>query len=137
MTTLKELLQKYREPILYMVFGAVTTLVNLAVYFLCYNLWGIHNDISVILAWFFSILVAFLTNKPFVFESHDWSRAVLLPEAAGFFGCRAGSGVLELVLMHVTVEMMKLPGMLMKFLVNILVIIINYVGSKLLVFRKK
>ena len=64
-------------------------------------------------------------------------RKVLLPEAGSFFGCRLGSGVLELVLMHVTVEMLGWPGMLMKLLVNIIVVILNYVASKVLVFRKK
>ena len=83
------------------------------------------------------MLTAFLTNKPFVFGSHDWSMKVLLPEAGSFFGCRLGSGLVELLLMHITVEMLGWPGMLMKLLVNVIVVILNYVASKLLVFRNK
>ena len=89
------------------------------------------------IAWVIAVLTAFLTNKPFVFGSHDWSPKVLLPEAGSFFGCRLGSGLVELVLMHITVEMLGLPGMLMKLLVNVIVVILNYVASNLLVFRKK
>ena len=132
-----QLVKKYWSILSYLFFGVVTTVVNLAVYYLCYHAWGISSDLSTVIAWVIAVLTAFLTNKPFVFGSHDWSMKVLLPEAGSFFGCRLGSGVLELVLMHVTVEMLGWPGMLMKLLVNVLVVIINYVASKLLVFRKK
>lgn len=137
MKAILALLQKYRDIIAYLFFGAVTTLVNLVVYYLCYEVWGMRNTPSVIIAWVIAVLTAFLTNKPFVFRSHDWSPKVLLPEAASFFGCRVGTGVLELVLMYITVDLLGLSGMLMKLLVNIIVIVLNYVGSKLLVFRKK
>ena len=137
MEKLIQLVKKYWSILSYLFFGAVTTLVNMVVYYLCYHLWGIGSDLSTIIAWVLSVLTAFLTNKPFVFGSHDWSPKVLLPEAGSFFGCRVGSGVLELVLMHITVEMLGWPGMLMKLLVNVIVMILNYVASKLLVFRNK
>lgn len=134
---LKQLLDKYRSVIAYVFFGGVTTVVNLAAYYLCYHLFSIPNTPSVVISWILAVLVAFLTNKPFVFESHDWSLSVLLPEISSFFGCRAGTGVVELIFMHITVDIMDFSGMLMKLLINILVIILNYVGSKLLVFRNK
>lgn len=137
MKAILALLQKYRDIIAYLFFGAVTTVVNLVAYYLCYEVWQIANTPSVIIAWILAVLVAFLTNKPFVFRSHDWSFKVLLPEAGSFFGCRVGTGILELVLMYLTVDLMQLNGMLMKLVINILVVILNYVGSKLLVFRKK
>ena len=132
-----QLVKKYWSIISYLFFGVVTTVVNMVVYYLCYHLWGISSDLSTVIAWVLAVLTAFLTNKPFVFGSHDWSPKVLLPEAGSFFGCRLGSGLVELVLMHITVEMLGLPGMLMKLLVNVIVVILNYVASKLLVFRKK
>ena len=131
------LVKKYWSIISYLFFGVVTTVVNMLVYYLCYHLWGISSDLSTVIAWVIAVLTAFLTNKPFVFGSHDWSPKVLLPEAGSFFGCRLGSGLVELVLMHITVEMLGWPGMLMKLLVNVIVVILNYVASKLLVFRKK
>ncbi len=132
-----QLVKKYWSIISYLFFGVVTTVVNMVVYYLCYHLRGISSDLSTVIAWVIAVLTAFLTNKPFVFGSHDWSPKVLLPEAGSFFGCRLGSGLVELVLMHITVEMLGLPGMLMKLLVNVIVVILNYVASNLLVFRKK
>ena len=131
------LLKKYRDIVAYLFFGAVTTLINLAVYYLCYEIMSIPNTPSVIIAWVIAVLAAFLTNKPFVFRSHDWSMKVLLPEAGSFLSCRIGTGILELVLMYLTVDLLHWNGMLMKLLVNIIVIILNYAGSKLLVFRNK
>lgn len=137
MEKLIQLVKKYWSIISYLFFGVVTTVVNMVIYYICYHIWGINSDLATVIAWVIAVLTAFLTNKPFVFGSHDWSPKVLLPEAGSFFGCRLGSGVVELVLMHVTVEMLGLPGMLMKLLVNVIVVILNYVASKLLVFRKK
>ena len=137
MEKLIRLVKKYWSIISYLFFGVVTTVVNMVIYYICYHIWGINSDLATVIAWVIAVLTAFLTNKPFVFGSHDWSPKVLLPEAGSFFGCRLGSGVVELVLMHVTVEMLGLPGMLMKLLVNVIVVILNYVASKLLVFRKK
>ena len=136
MKRILNLLIKYRDIIAYLFFGGVTTLVNLAIYYLCYQVMGLSNTLSVVVSWILAVLVAFLTNKPFVFRSHDWSRKVLVREAGSFLSCRVGTGVLEVVLMFLTVDLLGLSGMLMKLLVNILVIILNYVGSKLLVFRK-
>lgn len=132
-----QLVKKYWSIVSYVFFGAVTTVVNLVVYYICYHMAGLNSDLSTVIAWVLAVLTAFLTNKPFVFGSHDWSMKVLLPEAGSFFGCRLGSGLVELVLMHVTVEMLGWPGMLMKLLVNVIVMILNYVASKLLVFRNK
>ncbi len=135
MEKIVQLVKKYWSIVSYVFFGAVTTAVNLVVYYIFYHMAGLNSDVSTVIAWVLAVLTAFLTNKPFVFGSHDWSMKVLLPEAGSFFGCRLGSGVIELVLMHVTVEMLGWPGMLMKLLVNVIVMILNYVASKLLVFR--
>lgn len=131
------LLKKYRGMISYLFFGALTTLVNVVCYHVLYNVLGIGNDPSTVIAWMAAVVFAFLTNKPFVFESHDWSWSVLWPEVRSFLSCRIGTGVLEFVLMHILVVRLGLNGLVMKLLVNILVIILNYVGSKFLVFRKK
>lgn len=137
MKEILSLLKKHRDIVAYLFFGAATTLINLVVYYLCYEIMSVPNTPSVIIAWILAVLFAFLTNKPFVFRSHDWSMKVLLPEAGSFLSCRIGTGVLELVLMYLTVDLLHWNGMLMKLLVNIIVIVLNYVGSKLLVFRNK
>ena len=62
---------------------------------------------------------------------------MVLPELAKFLGCRIGSGVLETAILFVTVDLLKWDGNLWKIVTSVLVVILNYVGSKLLVFRKK
>lgn len=130
-------MKQYRSVIVYLVLGGMTTAVNMAVYFVCYEVWGIGSDLSTILAWIGAVIFAFLTNKPWAFDSHDWSLKTVLPEAGRFLECRVGTGIIELAMMHVAVEMLGWPGTPMKLLVGIVVVVLNYIGSRLLVFRKK
>ena len=132
----RKMYAKYKEIILYLFFGGLTTVVNFAVYYPLYNIAKLSGTFSNIVAWAAAVLFAFFTNKPFVFESHDWSKSVVLPEFAKFVGCRLGSGILETVFITVTVDMMNLNGNVMKVIIAIAVVLINYVGSKLL-FKKK
>ena len=80
---------------------------------------------------------AYLTNKPFVFRSHDWSAKTVVPELGKFLSCRIGSGVMETVIILISVDILGGNKYLWKLLTNVLVVIVNYIGSKLLVFRKK
>lgn len=132
-----DLLKKYKEPLLYLVFGGLTTLVNIAVYFVCDQFWHWGTVWSTIFAWILSVLFAFITNKLFVFESKKHTAKTLLWEAGSFFGCRLFSGVLDLGIMWLTVDVFHWNSLLMKIISNILVIILNYIFSKWLIFRKK
>ena len=131
------LLKRYEEVISYLFFGGLTTVVNYAVYLPCYNLLGISGAISNLIAWVIAVAFAYLTNKPFVFKSHDWSAKVVVPELAKFIGCRIGSGVLETAIIFVTVDCLHWNGNLIKLLTSVLVVVMNYIASKLLVFRKR
>ena len=134
---LKKLYEKYADAFSYLVFGVLTTVVNYVVYIPCYNLLGLGGAASNAIAWAAAVAFAFLTNKPFVFKSHDWSAKVLLPELAKFLGCRIGSGLLETAIIFVTVDCLMWNGNWMKLLTNVMVVVLNYFGSKLLVFRGK
>lgn len=134
---IKALIKKHREILIYLIFGVLTTLVNYIVYLPCYNFLHLSATLSNILAWIVSVAFAFVTNKPFVFGSHDWSAEVLLPEAGKFVGTRLGSGALETVSLFLLVDTLQLNGNVMKLVVSVAVVVVNYVGSKLLVFRKK
>jgi len=134
---IKELIREHWEILVYLVFGVLTTVVNYIVYLPCYNLLHISAGVSNIIAWVAAVIFAFVTNKPFVFKSHDWSAKVLLPELAKFVSCRVASGVLETAILFVTVDLLLWNGNWIKVLTSIFVVILNYVGSKLLVFRKK
>ena len=133
---MKKLLQKYGDVLAYLFFGALTTLVNYLIYLPCYNWLHWSAGLSNAVAWVGAVAFAFLTNKPFVFKSHDWSWRVLWPELTKFLGCRIGSGVLETAIIFLTVDVLTWNGNLLKIITSVLVIILNYFGSKLLVFRK-
>lgn len=134
---LKALFHKYYDLILYGIFGVLTTAVNYIVYLPCYNLLGLDASLSNMISWVVSVAFAFLTNKPFVFRSHDWSAGVVWPELLKFVGCRVGSGALETAILFVTVDLLHWDGNIWKLVTSVLVVIANYIGSKLLVFRKK
>ena len=131
-----ELWRKYREVILYLVFGVATTLVNFAVFYLL-DFLGVHYLAATLIAWFVSVLFAYLTNRRFVFASEAKGAGAILKEALLFFAGRGFSGLLDMGLMALGVEVFRWDERIWKIPVNILVIVLNYVISKLLVFRKK
>ena len=133
---IKELFVKYYDILVYLVFGVLTTVVNYLVYLPCYNLLGLSSSVSNVIAWAVAVAFAYVTNKPFVFHSHDWSRKTVIPELSKFIGTRLGSGGLETVILLIAVDWFGMNGNLWKIVTSVLVVIINYVGSKLLVFRK-
>ena len=134
---LRSLIKKYWDILTYLVFGVLTTVVNYAIYLPIFNFCGISAAVSNMIAWVGAVIFAFLTNKPFVFHSHDWSAKTTLPELIKFVSCRVASGVLETVILFLAVDCMAWNGNIWKLVTQVLVIVINYVGSKLLVFRKK
>ena len=134
---LKELIKKYRHMILYVLFGGLTTVINMAVYALCYEVCGMSNVLSTVLAWLVVVLTAYITNKVWVFESRSFDRKTVLREMASFFGCRIATGVLDVGIMYGAVDVMGWNGTLWKLISNVIVIILNYIASKLLIFRKK
>lgn len=137
MKKLRALFERYYDIISYLFFGGLTTVVNYLVYLPCYNWWGISSSVSNMIAWVAAVAFAFLTNKPFVFKSHDWSAKVVWPELTKFVGCRIGSGILETLFLLVTVDILHWNGNWMKLITSVLVVILNYFGSKFLVFAKK
>ena len=131
------LVKQYWDVLMYLVFGVLTTVVNYLVYLPLYNLCGMSAAVSNGIAWAAAVLFAFVTNKPFVFKSHDWSRDVLIPEFVKFLGCRVGSGLMETAILLVVVDILNMNGNVWKLLVSVLVVLLNYFGSKFLVFQSK
>ena len=134
---LSELLQKYKSQLLYLFFGGCTTLVNVAVYGLCAHLANLSTTLSTAIAWFVSVLFAYLTNRTWVFDSQARAAGDILREMGSFFLGRAATGALDMAVMYVCVDRLGLPDMPVKLLSNVVVIILNYVVSKLFVFAKK
>ena len=151
MNMIKTLITKYKELIVYFVFGLCTTVVNL-ITFKIFNL--ILGDekylISNVFAWFFSVVFAYTTNKIFVFKSKDWGMKTLFKEVISFFSSRVFTFVIEESGLYFLVDIMNLKDvqldvfvvivsgeMISKLIVGVLVVIINYIFSKMFIFKKK
>lgn len=128
---------KYKEAILYLVFGGLTTLVNIVSYAVCARAFHMGTLLSNGIAWVLGVAFAYGTNKRFVFESKTDGAAETLKELFSFVACRLGTGVLDMAVMYVAVDLLGWYDVGMKILSNIVVIILNFVLSKLLIFRKK
>ncbi len=171
---IKELFKHYREIILYIVFGIVTTAVNWAVYALLTKVLSVDlasfSDVGIfdvlfgksieskqffadnssqlirlfvcnLLAWVAGVIVAFITNKIWVFESKNKNKAVI-KEFLLFTGSRTVTGCLEwfglplLILLGMNKTLFGVEGFFAKIIISVLVVILNYVFSKLIVFKK-
>ena len=131
------LVKKHWDVFSYLFFGVLTTAVNYIVYLPVYNVLGLSAAVSNAIAWVVAVAFAYLTNKPFVFKSHDWSMKTVVPELTKFVGCRVASGAAETLILLVTVDLLGWNGNIWKLITSVLVVILNYFASKLLVFKKK
>ena len=129
-----ELYKKYREIFWYLVFGVLTTLVNIAAYYLFAYPFGVGVEGSTALAWLVSVIFAFVTNKIIVFRPNEKKRLVY--EIVTFFASRLATGVLDMGMMLLFVTVLGANDMLIKILSNAVVIILNFVLSKIIVFRR-
>ena len=138
MEKIKEQYFKYKEIINYLVFGGLATVVNFVTYFIVARLIGIDEVLSSGISWFFSVLFAYITNKLFVFESKtDGIKAVLI-EIGSFFLARIISGILcDVGTFALMVKVFNINDLFAKVVTQIMVVIVNYVFSKLIIFRKK
>ena len=134
---MQQLWEKYKGIFWYLVFGVITTVINIVTYHLCYEVWGIPNVPSNVIAWVLSVAVAFITNKLWVFDSKSFAPGVVLPELWKFVSCRLVTGVMDTAIMWVGVDVLGGPGTLVKIGSNVLVVVLNYLFSKLLIFRSK
>lgn len=134
---MKKLYFRYKEIILYVVFGALTTAVNYGSYALLAHGAGFSVAASNGIAWILSVLFAFVTNKLLVFESRSLRLAKVMRELVSFIACRLLSGLLDMGIMIVFTQIVHFNDLIVKLASNVLVIIINYILSKAFIFSKK
>lgn len=148
MDKIKALIAKNREIIMYLIFGVATTLVNWITYIICVHgrgdeLTSTQMAVCNAIAWVVAVTFAFITNKLYVFRSKDTSFKFVVVEALKFFGSRIASGVVEIGLPNLLVaigldgSVFGISGAYAKAITSVVVIILNYIFSKLIVFRKK
>ena len=102
-----------------------------------YNVLEIKNVPANIIAWVLAVLFAFITNKLFVFKSKSMDFKTLFTEGVSFFACRFLTGVLDVLIMYFAVDVFFQNSTMWKIISNIIVIILNYIVSKVFVFNKK
>ena len=137
MKLLKELFIKYKSIIMYLFFGVCTTLVNIISYYIFAHILKSGVMFSTIIAWILAVLFAYVTNRKWVFKSYAKSKKEIFNEIVSFFSCRLATGFVDWLCMFIFVERIGLNDVIIKTLANILVIILNYVASKLIIFKKK
>ena len=130
---MKNIIQKNKEIIMYLVFGVLTTVVNIVVYYIFSNLLHMNYLFSNAMAWFLSVLFAYVTNRKYVFDSKNNQ---IIKEAISFFGSRLATGIMDMVLMWFLVNFNIVNDVVAKVGVNVIVVILNYILSKLVVFKK-
>ena len=133
---IRALIVKYWDILSYLFFGVMTTVVNYLVYLPLYNGMGMSATASNAVAWVVAVAFAYLTNKPFVFRSNDLSMKTVVPELTKFVSCRIGSGLAETLIILVTVDILGWNGNIWKLITSVLVVVLNYVASKLFIFKK-
>lgn len=131
-----ELIKKNKMIILYLIFGVLSTIVNIASYAISTNIFKIEYLISNIIAWIISVTFAYITNKIFVFESKVAEKKKLVKEFLLFYYYRIVSLIMEMLILYVCVDLLKFNDMVIKVIANILIIILNYLFSKFFVFKK-
>lgn len=140
MEKVKELIKKVctKEVILYVVFGVLTTIVSLVTYYICVGTFlnaenAIQLQIANIIAWIISVAFAYITNRKFVFESTNKNK---LGEATKFVTSRIATLLMDMFIMFLGVTLLKLNDGIIKIISQVLVIVANYVFSKIFVFKK-
>ena len=130
------LIKKYKEFILYAIFGILTTIVNVVAYFISTRMFHINIIGSTVIAWCLAVIFAYVTNRKYVFSSENHTTKAILIEFGAFISCRLFTGGIDVAIMYVFVDMLKMNDLLIKILSNIFVILSNYIASRLFIFTK-
>ena len=132
---IKQYWDKYKDVILYLVFGVFTTVVNIVSYWLCAHVLGLGVMASSVIAWALAVFFAYVTNRTMVFHSSATGKGEILKEIGSFFACRLGTGVADWVIMFVFFTVLHFNDMIFKIGNNFIVIVLNYVLSKFVIFK--
>lgn len=134
--SIKNIIQKYKDLIPYMFFGVCTTLVNVIVYWIFAHLLKVSVMPSTLIAWFLAVVFAYVTNRKWVFDSQAQGYKEIIREIISFFACRIATGIVDWACMFIFVDLLHLNDVIIKFIANIVVIVLNYLASKIIIFKK-
>ena len=130
------LYKKHEEGINYLIFGFLAFVLNYILYFLFADAMQMHSMAATVLSWVLTVVFAYWTNRTFVFKSQNKDTGSVVKEFVSFIGARIATEVLELVLMYVMVDLLSINDKISKLVCQALVILANYVLSKIWIFKK-
>lgn len=133
----KEQYLKYKEIINYLIFGGVTTVINFAVYVVLAKIMLVNEVIANVMAWIISVIFAYITNRVYVFESKNTGVKYIIKEFSSFIGCRIFSGIIDMGSFWLLSTVFKINDIVAKIIIAIIVVILNYLFSKLIIFKSK
>lgn len=136
MLNLKNICIKYQSFLLYVIFGILTTIVNIIVFFILYNMLHTGHNIAYVLAWFWAVLFAYLTNRVWVFHSTSSTTADIVKEVWQFYLARVLTGIIGYFILTFGVDLLHQDANIWNIIQNIFVIVSNFVLSKLIIFKK-
>lgn len=131
----KELYRKYKEIINYLFFGGLSFVVSMVTYYLA-RIWFDYL-MSNLISWIIAVIFAYVTNKLFVFASKVEDKGKLLREFCTFVTSRIFTLLLETFVMYIMIDLMHINDIVVKVIAQIIVILTNYILSKLIIFKKK
>lgn len=126
-----------REGIAYLIFGVLTTLIDYVISNALFYWTNVPTIPSQTIAWVAAVLFAFVTNKWWVFESHTLLPAEVWKEFISFVACRIATFVFNLAALFIMVDLIGMEFFVCKLLISVVVVALNYVFSKVLIFAKK
>ena len=126
-----------KDLIPYLFFGVATTAVNYIAYLMLYRTGACSNVVATSIAWLAATIFAFVTNKLFVFKVPFTTAKALLVELGSFYFFRIATGVMDVAIMWLSVDVMNLYPELFKIISNVLVVILNYIASRLFIFKAR
>lgn len=133
----KEQYLKYKEIINYLIFGGLTTVINFAVYVVLAKIMLVNEVIANVMAWIISVIFAYITNRVYVFESKNTGVKYIIKEFSSFIGCRIFSGIIDMGSFWLLFTVFKINDIVAKIIIAIIVVILNYLFSKLIIFKSK
>lgn len=129
--------KKNKEVLLYLFFGVLTTLINIVVFFIFTELVKLDELVANVIAWIIAVLFAYITNRTWVFNSHCETKADFAKEILSFYGGRVFTLLVEEGMLFVFIKLLLANALVVKIIAQIVIIVLNYVISKLFIFRKK
>lgn len=127
--------KKHEEGINYLIFGFLAFVLNYVLYFLFADAIAMHYMAATVLSWVLTVVFAYWTNRTFVFKSQNKDAGAVWKEFISFIGARVATEVLEVVLMYVLVDMAAVNDKISKLICQTIVILANYVLSKIWIFK--